>query len=89
VTNPKSFILDNGPRVIVHEDPDSAIAAVNITCDVNSRDEAPNRTGFAHLLEYLVLGAFGHIFARDEALQQVDRDRNLHTPGVIKLLTVP
>jgi zinc protease len=80
--NPKSFILDNGPRVIVHENPGSAIAAVNIMCDASSRDEAPNRTGFTHLLEYLVSGGVRPYSACDKVLQQVDRDHNLHTLGV-------
>nr|MCU0318371.1 insulinase family protein [Amoebophilaceae bacterium] len=51
MVNFESFALDNGLRVIVHEDPSSTIAVVNIMYDVGSRDEAANKTGFAHLFE--------------------------------------
>ncbi|MEM9416773.1 MAG: pitrilysin family protein [Bacteroidota bacterium] len=75
----KSFTLDNGLRVIVHEDPSSAIAVVDIMYDVGSRDEAPNKTGFAHLFEHLMFGGSKHIPAYDQALQQVGGDNNAYT----------
>jgi zinc protease len=75
----ESFTLDNGLRVIVHEDPNSAVAAVNIMYDVGSRDEAPNKTGFAHLFEHLMFGGSRHIPAYDKALQQVGGDNNAYT----------
>lgn len=75
----ESFTLDNGLRVIVHEDPNSAIAAVNIMYNVGSRDEAPNKTGFAHLFEHLMFGGSKHIPAYDKALQQVGGDNNAYT----------
>jgi len=75
----ESFTLDNGLRVIVHEDPNSAVAAVNIMYDVGSRDEAPEKTGFAHLFEHLMFGGSKHIPAYDKALQQVGGDNNAYT----------
>ncbi len=75
----ESFTLDNGLKVIVHEDPNSAIAAVNIMYDVGSRDEVPNKTGFAHLFEHLMFGGSRHIPAYDKALQQVGGDSNAYT----------
>ena len=75
----ESFTLDNGLRVIVHEDPSSAIAAVNIMYDVGSRDETPNKTGFAHLFEHLMFGGSRHVPAYDKALQQVGGDNNAYT----------
>ena len=74
-----SFTLDNGLRVIVHEDPQSAVAVLNIMYDVGSRDEAPDRTGFAHLFEHLMFGGSQNIPAYDEALQQVGGDNNAYT----------
>jgi zinc protease len=73
------FTLDNGLRVIVHEDPNSAVAAVNIMYDVGSRDEAPDKTGLAHLFEHLMFGGSRHIPAYDKALQQVGGDSNAYT----------
>lgn len=75
----ESFTLDNGLQVIVHEDPSSAIAAVNIMYDVGSRDEMPNKTGFAHLFEHLMFGGSRHVPAYDKALQQVGGDSNAYT----------
>ncbi len=73
------FTLDNGLQVIVHEDPSSTVAAVNIMYDVGSRDEAPHKTGFAHLFEHLMFGGSKHVPAYDKALQQVGGDNNAYT----------
>lgn len=42
------FTLDNGLRVIVHEDNTTPMAVLNILYDVGARDENPEQTGFAH-----------------------------------------
>lgn len=75
----ESFTLDNGLRVVVHEDPNSAVATLNIMYDVGSRDESPDKTGFAHLFEHLMFGGSRHIPAYDQALQQVGGDNNAYT----------
>ncbi|MEE8308058.1 MAG: insulinase family protein, partial [Gammaproteobacteria bacterium] len=49
-----SFTLDNGLRVIVHEDNKAPIVAVNIWYHVGSKNENPGKTGFAHLFEHLM-----------------------------------
>ncbi|MDQ1303039.1 MAG: zinc protease, partial [Pseudomonadota bacterium] len=46
--------LDNGLTVIVHEDRKAPIVAVNVWYHVGSKNEAPGRTGFAHLFEHLM-----------------------------------
>jgi zinc protease len=46
--------LDNGLDVIVHEDHDLPIVAVNLWYHVGSKNERPGRTGFAHLFEHLM-----------------------------------
>jgi zinc protease len=43
------FVLDNGLRVLVHEDHSTPMAVVNVLYDVGARDENPEMTGFAHL----------------------------------------
>ncbi|MEZ5562769.1 MAG: pitrilysin family protein [Gammaproteobacteria bacterium] len=46
--------LGNGLTVVVHEDHKAPIVAVNIWYHVGSKNEAPGRTGFAHLFEHLM-----------------------------------
>ncbi len=48
------FTLENGLRVIVHEDPSTPIVAVNVWYDVGSAHEEPGRSGFAHLFEHML-----------------------------------
>ena len=48
------FRLDNGLRVIVHEDHKAPIVAVNVWYHVGSKNEPPGKTGFAHLFEHLM-----------------------------------
>jgi len=50
----KEFTLDNGLRLIVHEDHKAPIVAVNIWYHVGSRNERPGQTGYAHLFEHLM-----------------------------------
>lgn len=87
----KEFSLDNGLRVIVHEDPTVQIAVLNILYDVGSRDEHPDKTGFAHLFEHLMFGGSKHIPNYDEPLQKVGGENNAFTTTDITnyYLTVP
>ena len=48
------FTLDNGLRLIVHEDRKAPIVAVNIWYHVGSKNEVRGKTGFAHLFEHLM-----------------------------------
>ena len=50
----EQFVLDNGLRVIVHEDRKAPVVAVSIWYHVGSKDEKPGKTGFAHLFEHLM-----------------------------------
>ncbi|HEX7051064.1 MAG TPA: pitrilysin family protein [Longimicrobiales bacterium] len=49
----ETFTLDNGLKVIVHEDHSTPIVAVNVWYDVGSANEPPGRSGFAHLFEHM------------------------------------
>jgi zinc protease len=86
-----TFTLDNGLKVIVHEDPSVQIAVMNILYDVGSRDENPNKTGFAHLFEHLMFGGSKNIPNYDEPLQLVGGENNAFTNTDITnyYLTVP
>lgn len=77
--NFQEFTLDNGLRVIVHEDPTVQIAVMNILYDVGSRDERPDKTGFAHLFEHLMFGGSVNIPSYDEPLQRVGGENNAFT----------
>lgn len=74
-----SFTLNNGLRVLVHEDPTVDIAVMNILYDVGSRDERPDKTGFAHLFEHLMFGGSKNIPSYDEPLQRVGGENNAFT----------
>jgi predicted Zn-dependent peptidase len=50
----ETFTLDNGLRVVVHEDRKAPVVAVSIWYNVGSKDEPKGRTGFAHLFEHLM-----------------------------------
>ncbi len=55
------FTLDNGLRVIFHEDHSTPIVAVNLWYHVGSKNEVPGRTGFAHLFEHMMFqGSLHH-----------------------------
>jgi zinc protease len=73
------FVLDNGLRVIVHEDHSTPMAVVNVMYDVGARDEDPNRTGFAHLFEHLMFGGSINIEDYDEPLQMAGGENNAYT----------
>lgn len=48
------FTLDNGLRVIVHEDRKAPVVAVSVWYHIGSRHEPAGQTGFAHLFEHLM-----------------------------------
>ena len=50
----EQFTLDNGLRVVVHEDRKAPVVAVTIWYNVGSKDEPAGSTGFAHLFEHLM-----------------------------------
>lgn len=48
------YDLDNGIHVILHEDHSTPIMAVTVLYHVGSKNENPERTGFAHFFEHLM-----------------------------------
>ncbi len=48
------YTLDNGLTVILHQDKSVPIVAVSVMYHVGSKDERPDRTGFAHFFEHLL-----------------------------------
>ncbi len=77
--NFERFTLDNGLTVIVHNDPSTPVVAMNIIYKVGSRDENPDKTGFAHLFEHLMFGGSVNIPKYDEPLQKAGGENNAFT----------
>jgi predicted Zn-dependent peptidase len=85
------FTLENGLKVIVHEDPSTPLACINILYDVGARDEHPEQTGFAHLFEHLMFGGSVNIPSYDTPLQEAGGENNAFTNNDITnyYLTLP
>jgi hypothetical protein len=75
----EKFTLQNGLRVVVHEDKSTPMAVVNVIYDVGARDEHPDKTGFAHLFEHLMFGGSINIPSYDEPLQLAGGENNAFT----------
>ncbi len=48
------YELPNGLKVLLHEDHSTPIVAVSVMYHVGSKNEKPDRTGFAHFFEHLL-----------------------------------
>jgi predicted Zn-dependent peptidase len=71
--------LDNGLRVLVHEDRSTPLVAINILYDVGARDEDPQSTGLAHLFEHLMFSGTPGIPDYDKHLQLAGGENNAFT----------
>lgn len=71
--------LPNGLTVIVHEDPSTPMAAVNVLYKVGARNEDYDRTGFAHLFEHLMFGGSVNVPSYDEPVQLAGGENNAFT----------
>lgn len=74
----QQFTLDNGLRVIVHEDHKAPIVAVSIWYGVGSKHEPKGKSGFAHLFEHLMFNgsenAPNDFFSYTEGLGATDQN---------------
>ncbi len=77
--NYSKHTLNNGLTVIIHEDHTTPIAAVNTLYNVGSKNESPDKTGFAHLFEHLMFGGSKNVKDFDTQLQKVGGDNNAFT----------
>ena len=50
----EEFDLDNGLHVILHQDNTAPLIVTSVLYHVGSKDEDPERTGFAHFFEHLL-----------------------------------
>ena len=70
------FDLDNGLHVILHQDNSTPIVAVSILYHVGSKNEDPNKTGFAHFFEHL-------LFEGSENIERGQFDKLLTAAGAV------
>ncbi len=83
--------LENGLKVIVHEDHSTPLVALNILYDAGSKYEDPEKTGLAHLMEHLMFSGSVNIPDFDTNLQLAGGENNAWTNNDITdfYLTVP
>ncbi len=67
------YDLDNGIHVIIHEEHATPIVAVSVMYHVGSKNENPERTGFAHFFEHLLFEGSENI-GRGEYSDLVERN---------------
>lgn len=79
MVNFEKHTLDNGLTVLIHQDTNTPLATTNLLYKVGSRDESPERTGFAHLFEHLMFGGSKHATSFDDAVQLAGGDSNAYT----------
>jgi zinc protease len=75
----KRTILENGLRILYHEDTSTPLVALNIIYDVGSRDDDQDLTGMAHLFEHLMFGGSKNIPDFDTPLQMAGAENNAFT----------
>jgi len=85
------FNLENGLRVIVHEDRSTPLVAMNLLYDAGSKDEDPAMTGLAHMFEHLMYCGSANIPEYDLPLQLAGGENNAFTNNDITnyYLTIP
>lgn len=69
----EAYDLPNGLHVILHEEHATPIVAVSVLYHVGSKNENPNRTGFAHFFEHLLFEGSAHI-GRGEYSELVEKN---------------
>ena len=70
----EQYTLDNGLKVILHQDNSTPIVAVSIMYHVGSKNEKPDRTGFAHFFEHL-------LFEGSENIERGEYDKYVEKAG--------
>lgn len=70
----EEFTLDNGLHVILHQDNTTPIVAITTSYHVGSKNENPERTGFAHFFEHL-------LFEGSENIERGQIDKFIQNAG--------
>ena len=69
----EEYDLPNGLHVILHNDPSAPVVITSVMYHVGSKDENPERTGFAHFFEHLLFEGSSNI-KRGEYAQIVEKN---------------
>ncbi|MDN3669565.1 pitrilysin family protein [Echinicola jeungdonensis] len=69
----KEFTLDNGLHVIMHQDNSTPIVVTSVLYHVGSKNEQPDRTGFAHFFEHLLFEGSENI-PRGEYMKKIQSE---------------
>ncbi len=89
----EEFELDNGLRVVVHEDRKAPVVAVSVWYRIGSKHEPKGQTGFAHLFEHLMFNgsenAPGEFFKPLQEIGATDRNGTTSTDRTNYFQTVP
>jgi predicted Zn-dependent peptidase len=79
MTGFRKFKLNNGLKILIHEDHSTPLVALNLLYQVGSRNEDPAQTGLAHLFEHLMFGGSENIPEFDSPLQLAGGENNAYT----------
>lgn len=77
----REITLDNGMRVVTLEDFSTPVVAVQVWYHVGSKNEDPQRQGFAHMFEHMMFKGTDRVGPRDhfEFLRKVGSNTNGYT----------
>lgn len=75
----KTHRLPNGLRMLHHFNASTQMVALNLLYDVGSRDENPEMTGLAHLMEHLMFAGSENASSFDQPLQAAGGESNAWT----------
>ena len=73
------YKLDNGLKLLVHQDKSTPLVCVCMTYNVGTKDEEAGKSGFAHLFEHLMFGGSKHALSFDDHIQQAGGENNAFT----------
>jgi predicted Zn-dependent peptidase len=79
MVNFQKHTLNNGLTVIAHCDDSTPMVAIGMLYKVGSRNERPDRTGFAHLFEHLMFGGSANAPHYDAHVQRAGGECNAFT----------
>lgn len=75
----EKHILSNGLRVLAHYDADTPMVTTNLLYDAGSKDEDPDATGYAHLLEHLMFEGSKNVPVFDTPVMLAGGENNAFT----------
>lgn len=73
------YELDNGLKLLVHQDNSTPLVSVCMTYKVGTRNEEVGKSGFAHLFEHLMFGGSKNAPSFDDYIQQAGGENNAFT----------